>query len=90
VQPSRDLVAVVVELASGMENGENDFGGGLAAGVPVDGYAAAVVDNGDRVVDMNRDVDRWCRPGAPVDPMYMAGRVRTASSPSRTLILSAL
>ena len=32
---------------------------------------------------------RWCRPGAPVDPMYMAGRFRTASRPSSTLILSA-
>ena len=27
--------------------------------------------------------------GAPVDPMYIAGRLRTASRPSRTLILSA-
>ena len=32
---------------------------------------------------------RWCRPAGPVDPMYMAGRLRTASNPSRTLILSA-
>src|SRR5207253_1159248 len=32
---------------------------------------------------------RWCRPAGPVDPMYIAGRLRTASSPSRTLILSA-
>src|SRR5450759_2207900 len=27
---------------------------------------------------------RWCRPLGPVDPMYMLGRLRTASSPSRT------
>ena len=32
---------------------------------------------------------KWCNPWAPVDPMYMAGRFRTASSPSSTLILSA-
>ena len=32
---------------------------------------------------------RWCRPSGPVDPMYIAGRFRTASRPSSTLILSA-
>ena len=29
---------------------------------------------------------RWCRPDAEVVPMYMPGRLRTASRPSRTLI----
>src|SRR5690606_39899423 len=28
---------------------------------------------------------RWCRPRSPVEPMYMAGRLRTASRPSRTV-----
>src|SRR5690606_21260716 len=28
---------------------------------------------------------RWCRPRSPVEPMYMAGRIRTASRPSRTV-----
>ncbi|OPZ49222.1 MAG: hypothetical protein BWY91_03117 [bacterium ADurb.BinA028] len=32
---------------------------------------------------------RWCRPRSPVDPMYMPGRLRTASSPSRTVIAEA-
>src|SRR5690349_10596805 len=32
---------------------------------------------------------RWCRPRSPVSPMYMPGRLRTASSPSRTLMFSA-
>src|SRR6185436_11556166 len=27
---------------------------------------------------------RWCSPDSAVDPMYMAGRTRTASRPSRT------
>ena len=27
---------------------------------------------------------KWCKPGRPVEPMYMAGRLRTASSPSKT------
>ena len=27
---------------------------------------------------------RWCKPRGPVLPMYMAGRRRTASRPSRT------
>src|SRR5262249_52061757 len=30
---------------------------------------------------------RWCRPISPVDPMYIAGRRRTASRPSSTLML---
>ena len=29
---------------------------------------------------------RWCRPRSPVEPMYMLGRLRTASSPSSTVI----
>ena len=33
---------------------------------------------------------RWCRPVGPVDPMYMPGRFRTASSPSRTVMSTAL
>ncbi len=33
---------------------------------------------------------RWCRPRASVEPMYMAGRLRTAERPSRTVMLSAV
>src|SRR5690606_20743290 len=33
---------------------------------------------------------RWCRPRAPVEPMYMPGRRRTASRPLRTWIWPAL
>src|SRR5438876_360990 len=29
---------------------------------------------------------RWCRPLGPVDPMYMPGRLRTGSRPSRTVM----
>src|SRR5262245_6022058 len=32
---------------------------------------------------------RWCRPRSAVSPMYMPGRLRTASRPSRTLMFSA-
>src|SRR3954452_18730232 len=28
----------------------------------------------------------WCRPRSPVDPMYMPGRLRTASRPSSTVM----
>ena len=27
---------------------------------------------------------QWCRPEGPVEPMYMPGRLRTGSRPSRT------
>src|SRR5699024_10019946 len=29
---------------------------------------------------------RWCSPRGPVEPMYIPVRIRTASSPSRTVI----
>src|ERR1700735_2306511 len=29
---------------------------------------------------------RWCRQSSPVEPMYMAGRLRTASMPPKTLM----
>src|SRR3712207_5967675 len=32
----------------------------------------------------------WCKPRSPVEPMYMPGRLRTASSPSRTVMEDAL
>ena len=32
---------------------------------------------------------RWCRPRSPVEPMYMPGRLRTASRPSSTWIAEA-
>ena len=57
VQPARHLVAVVVELAAGVQHGQDDFGGRFAARVPIDRDAAAVVDDRDRPVDVNRDVD---------------------------------
>ena len=56
VQAARHLVAVVVELAAGVQHGQHDFRGRLAAGVLIDGNAAAVVDDGDRIVDVERDV----------------------------------
>ena len=57
VQAARHLVAVVVELAAGVQHRQHDFGGRLAAGVLADRNAAAVVDDGHRAVDVDRDVD---------------------------------
>ena len=31
-------------------------------------------------------VTRWCRPRSPVEPMYIPGRLRTASRPSSTVM----
>jgi hypothetical protein len=46
---------------------------------------------GERLVDRVIDdfVDEMVETGRTGDPMYMAGRLRTASRPSSTLILSA-
>ena len=60
VQAARDLVVGGVELAAGVEDGEDDLDGGhghAVDGLVVDRDAAAVVDNGDGVVDMDGDVD---------------------------------
>ena len=57
VQAARHLVAVVVELAAGVQHRQHDFGGRLAAGVLIDRDAAAVVDHRERSVDVDRDVD---------------------------------
>ena len=57
VQPAGDLVAVVVELAAGVEHRQHHFGRRTAALVEVDRNAAAVVDHGHGVVDVDRDVD---------------------------------
>ena len=57
VQAAGDLVGGVLELAAGVEHGEHDFGGRLAALVHVHRNAAAVVDDRDRPVDVDGDVD---------------------------------
>ena len=63
VQAAGHLVAVVVELAAGVQHGQHDFGRRLAARVAIDRNAAAVVDDGDRVVDVDGDVDLVAEPG---------------------------
>ena len=45
VEAAGHLVAVVVELAAGVQNGQHDFRRRLAAGVAIHGNAAAVVDH---------------------------------------------
>ncbi len=40
-----------------MQHREHALGGGFAAFVTIHGNAAAVVDDGDRIVDVNGDVD---------------------------------
>ena len=57
VQTAGDLVAVVVELAAGVQHGQHDFGRRPAARVLIGRNAAPVVDDRDRSVDVNRDVD---------------------------------
>ena len=62
MQPARHLVAVLVELATGVQLGHDDLGGaalGLVAVVPLDagGDPAAVVGDRDGVVGMNGDDD---------------------------------
>ena len=60
MQTARDLVVGGVELAARVEDGEDYLDGGhgdAVDGLVVDGNAAAVIDDGDGVVDVNGDVD---------------------------------
>jgi hypothetical protein len=57
MQAARHLVAVVIELASRVENRQDDLGGGLTAGMTIHRDATAIVDNGDGAIDVNSDVD---------------------------------
>ncbi len=63
VQTTRDFVAVVVELAAGVQDRQNDFRRRAAAHVLVGWNPAAVVDDRDRSIDVNRDVDLVAKPG---------------------------
>ena len=60
VQAARHLVAVLVELAAGVELGHHDLGGRalqLVVVLEIDRNAAAVVDDGHRVVGVDDDLD---------------------------------
>ena len=59
VEPAGDLVSpALAELAAGVEGGEDDLcSGSLLLGMLVDRDAAAVVDDGDRLVGVDRYLD---------------------------------
>ena len=58
MQTAGNRVGFLVEFAARVENGQHHFDGGLLLRlVHVDGNAAAVVDDGDRVVDVDGDID---------------------------------
>ena len=83
MQTARDLVAVVVELAAGVQNGQHDFGRGLAAGVAIDRNAAAVVDDRDRVVDVDLDVDLVAEAGERLVDRVVDDLVHEVMQPRR-------
>ena len=63
VQTAGHLVGVVLELAAGVQLGHHDLGRRAAVGHRIDRNAAAVVDDRDRVVDVDGDVDLVAVPG---------------------------
>ena len=95
VQAAGDLVGVVVELAAGVDLGQHDLQRALAAvGVDVDRDAAAVVDDRDRAVGVERDVDVPAVAGHRlvdrvvddlVDQVVQAARGRVADVHARAL-----
>ncbi len=94
VQTARHLVAVIVEFAARVQHRHDDFGRRFPARVLIDGNTAAVVDDGDRVVDVDRDVDLVAEPGQRfvdgvvhhlVDEVVEAGRTRRPDVHGRPL-----
>src|SRR6202522_977106 len=58
VQATGNFVGVAIEFSAGVQDGHDDFGGGLFfGGMHVHGNAAAVVNYGDAVVFVHGDVD---------------------------------
>ena len=84
MQAARHLVAVVVELAAGVEHGQHDFGGRFAALVLIDRDAAAVVDDRHRAVDVDRDVDLIAEAGQRLVDRVVDDFVDEMMQPGRT------
>ena len=85
VKTARDLVAVAAELAAGVELREHDRERGQALVLDhVDGDAGALVDNGDRVVGVNRDVDHVVSAGERLVDSVVDHFVDEVVQPART------
>ena len=64
VQSARNLVGIRIELAARVQNGHHDLGRRTALLlVHPDGNSAAVINDGDRVIHMDRHLDRVAKPG---------------------------
>ena len=56
-------IAVAAEFATGMKDGQYDFNSRLADFMHGNGDAAAIIDDGNAVVFLNRDFDMRTIPG---------------------------
>jgi hypothetical protein len=107
VEAAGHLVGLVVELAAGVQDGEDDLerrrsssGDAWPTGMPrplsstvteLSGWTVTLILVQKPAMASSTELStishtRWCRPADEVVPMYMPGRLRTASRPSRTLI----
>jgi len=58
VEAAGDLVRILIEFSTGVQDGHDDFCGGSAfLWMNINGNAAAVIADGDRAILMNRDGD---------------------------------
>ena len=58
MQAAGHLVAIMVELAAGMQSGQYDLSGrNLLFGMGVDGNAPAIVRDGDGIIEVDRQAD---------------------------------
>ena len=63
VQTAGNLVCVMVELAARMQNGHDDFDGGLALFVHINRDASSVIGNADAVIGADGDFNMSCVSG---------------------------
>ena len=85
VEAARDLVAVAAELAAGVKLREHDRERGQALILDhVDRDAGALVDDGDRVVGVNRDVDHVVSAGQRLVDGVVDHLVDEVVQPART------
>ncbi len=58
MQTARNFVAIGIEFSAGVQLGQHHLRGGNAFfRVDIHGNPAAVIDDGERVIDMDRDAD---------------------------------
>ena len=63
MQPTRNLVGIIVELTTSVQHRHHDFRCCWATFMPINGNSTPVIQHRDRIVDMDRNRDRRTESG---------------------------